>query len=264
MVMQINISFINIAVILIAIFSSPIKATGQNKIYSVQSGHAHNDYEQPVPFRSAYHAGFGSIEADVCLINGNLFIAHEAETVKHGFTLENIYLKPLADEISVNNGYAYADTARSLILLLDVKTAAGPTLLEIVEAIRKYPLLINAKNLHFIISGNIPVYSDFSLYPSFISFDGRPENMDHLQNCSRIALFSTDIKKYSDWNGKSNIPGDEQKKLESLVQTAHRLNKPFRFWGTPDLENAWQELMDLEVDYINTDKQTEFARFFNK
>jgi alkaline phosphatase len=32
---------------------------------TVSNAHSHNDYEQPIPFRMAYQAGFGSVEADI-------------------------------------------------------------------------------------------------------------------------------------------------------------------------------------------------------
>ena len=34
-------------------------------LLNAQRVHAHNDYEQPIPFWQAYHAGAGSIEVDV-------------------------------------------------------------------------------------------------------------------------------------------------------------------------------------------------------
>lgn len=41
----------------------------QQRNYSVSNAHAHNDYEHPAPFYTAYNAGFGSIEADIIFLN---------------------------------------------------------------------------------------------------------------------------------------------------------------------------------------------------
>lgn len=38
-----------------------------------------------------------------------------------------------------------------------------------------------------------------------------------------------------------------------------QLNKPIRFWATPDTQLSWKALMEMGVDYINTDKITELA-----
>ncbi len=40
--------------------------------YTIANTHSHNDYEQPIPFWTAYNAQFGSIEADVFLVDGRL------------------------------------------------------------------------------------------------------------------------------------------------------------------------------------------------
>jgi alkaline phosphatase len=45
---------------------------------------------------------------------------------------------------------------------------------------------------------------------------------------------------------------------------AHSYGKPFRFWGTPDSEIAWEVFRKLRVDYINTDKPVQVAAYFNK
>ncbi len=50
--------------ILCLIFFS-ITVIAQPAKYTVANAHAHNDYLHPVPFYTAYNAGFGSIEADV-------------------------------------------------------------------------------------------------------------------------------------------------------------------------------------------------------
>ncbi|MEO8823510.1 MAG: hypothetical protein ABI366_08030, partial [Ginsengibacter sp.] len=48
----------------------------QQRNYTVADAHAHNDYEHPIPFYTAWNAGFGSIEADVFPVNGILLVSH--------------------------------------------------------------------------------------------------------------------------------------------------------------------------------------------
>lgn len=40
---------------------------GQPNLYSTINAHSHNDYENPIPFHTAYDNTFGSIEADIFL-----------------------------------------------------------------------------------------------------------------------------------------------------------------------------------------------------
>lgn len=50
-------------IIFTGLFTSSV--IGQERIYTVANAHAHNDYKHPMPFRTAYLAGFGSIEVDI-------------------------------------------------------------------------------------------------------------------------------------------------------------------------------------------------------
>ncbi len=44
---------------------------------TLSKAHAHNDYEHERPFFEAFQLGFGSIEADVYAVNGQLLVGHE-------------------------------------------------------------------------------------------------------------------------------------------------------------------------------------------
>ena len=53
-------------------------ALSQAVAYSQANAHSHNDYEQKNPFHEAYNEQFGSIEADVHLVDGTLLVGHES------------------------------------------------------------------------------------------------------------------------------------------------------------------------------------------
>src|SRR5690606_40361514 len=60
----------------------------QGTAYTTENAHSHNDYEQKLPFKHAFDAGFGSIEVDVFLREGELFVAHDAEDIRPERTLK--------------------------------------------------------------------------------------------------------------------------------------------------------------------------------
>lgn len=64
--------------------------------YSQANAHSHNDYEQKNPFHEAYNEQFGSIEADVHLVDGKLLVGHDNKDLGPSRTLENLYLIPLS------------------------------------------------------------------------------------------------------------------------------------------------------------------------
>lgn len=222
----------------------------QPRSYTVANAHSHNDYEQPTPFWTAYNEGFGSIEADIFLHHDSLLVAHDSSELLLHRSLEQYYLEPLVACIKKNGGRVYADKKRQLQLLVDIKTDSVATLNKLVETLRKYPSLINARSLQIVISGNRPPTADFNSYPSFILFDGVLSQDYSQEAMKKVALLSDNIANYV---RDKNITEQEQQQLQATVRKAHAAKKPVRFWGTPDNMDTWKEMIALGVDYINTD-----------
>jgi alkaline phosphatase len=241
-----------------------LAGSAQPYTYSVANAHSHNDYNNTIPFYAAYTEGFGSIEADILLHDGILYVGHSTDDIKLKRTLEEFYIKPLFAGIKRNNGYPYADTTRSLQLMIDIKTDSISTLDTLIGLLKKYKELIAAPKVKFVISGNKPSPAKFSSYPSFIWFDGNLEDDYSPDALSRIAMLSSDLKNFTEWNGKSNTSAESAKKIKDAVQKAHSLQKTARFWDAPDIINTWYELMHFGVDYINTDHIHELATFLKK
>jgi alkaline phosphatase len=232
--------------------------------YTTANAHSHNDYEQPVPLNTAYNEKFGSIEADIFWHNGVLLVAHTTSELALHRTLEDLYLKPLEAYIKKNKGHIYADTARRLQFMIDIKTEAVATLGRLVELLQKYPAITGCSSLRIAISGNRPDTAAYASYPSFIWFDGELYKEYPATAMSRIVMMSDNLKKYTPWNGNSEIPAAQWDILQQLVSRAHGQGKTVRFWAAPDNPNAWRQLMKLKVDYINTDSIKALSDFFGK
>ncbi len=239
-------------------------AAAQPAAYTSSNAHSHNDYAQPVPFFAAYDAGFGSIEADIFLSGNQLLVGHNTADLTATRTLEKLYLIPLDSCVKAHHGNVYEQAGKKLVLLIDVKTEAVSTLYKLIEILKKYPSLINTPTLVVAISGNRPDASLFDSYPSFIWFDGVLSFSYPKEAMPRIALLSDNLKSYTAWNGNNDLPGEELEKIRVAIQKAHALHKPVRFWNAPDTPTAWEKLVGLRVDYLNTDHITELAAFLRR
>ncbi len=241
-----------------------IRVFAQERKYTAANGHSHNDYNHPVPFYTAYGAGFGSIEADIILQNNHLYIAHDEQDIDIGRTLQSLYLDPLQQMIQKNKGYVYEDSLKNLLLLIDLKTEAEPTLQALLQVLQVYKMVTGCLGLKIVITGNRPDISILTKYPSYLFFDGDLNQSYTVEALNKVALFSEGFRNYTSWDGKGIPVESDWKKIERAVKKAHSLNKPIRFWAAPDLPNAWHQLMGLNVDYINTDKINEISTFFTK
>ena len=237
-----------ITTILLCLFIN--QAIGQ--VYTAQNAHSHNDYAQQKVFHLAYNEGFGSIEADIHLVNNEILVGHDTKDLKASKTLENLYLKPLI---------AYNQTDRKLQLLIDIKTEAKTTLNQLVVLLGKYPSITNNKNVKIVISGNTVAPALFDSYPYYIWFDGRLSIQYNPKQLSRVALISEDYYKVIGYKFMWPLDSVSIDKAKQFIDQVHQLGKPIRLWASPDKPDAWEQFMQWGVDFINTDKIKELADF---
>jgi alkaline phosphatase len=220
---------------------------------NAQAIFAHNDYVKPNPFFKAYELKAEYIESDVFLENGKLLVAHTKSEMDPSKTLESMYLDPLSEKVK--------STPHNMTLMIDLKTEGKSTLAAIVAALEKYPILTKQPGLYITISGNYPPPSEWTNYPDFITFDGRPNTVYTEAQLKKTRLISTSFSSVSKWNGQGEIPASDLEKIKQTTDAAHKLGKPMRFWAQPDSENAWQKFIDLGIDIINSDKVEEVSKF---
>ncbi|KAI4290471.1 MAG: hypothetical protein L6R35_000254 [Caloplaca aegaea] len=103
--------------------------------------HSHNDYWRRVPLYSAIEAGCISVEADIWLFDGQLYIGHSLASLTPNRTLASLYVDPLVkilenqnpttrfhpDGNASHNGVFDTEPEQPLTLLIDFKTS-GPSL----------------------------------------------------------------------------------------------------------------------------------------
>jgi alkaline phosphatase len=239
--------------LLAALLFVSVFACAQPGKFTVANAHSHNDYEQKIPYWMAYNAGFGSIEADIFLVDSVLWVAHDRNELQRKMKLETEYLIPILNCLKKNNGRPYAEPGKKLQLLIDVKTDSIQTLDALIVLLKKYPDLIGNKLLSWVITGNRPDQQLFSKYPTYILFDGELHKNYSGEALSKIQMMSDDLKNYSMWDGRKNLTDSDRVSLSVAIKKAHDLHKTVRFWDAPDGPDAWRQLMGLQVDYINTD-----------
>jgi len=241
------------------------KAEAQKGL-SANNGHSHNDYHQHIPLLTSYYARMGSIEADVFLKNGKLYVAHDTTEIREEATLKSLYLAPLAKFYASNDNHPYPDPNATLQLVIDIKSDYQHVLPELINELQEFNTVFNhTKNpaaITIAVSGDVPDPASFKNYPDFISFDGRPYIAYTQDQLKRVCMISDELKNYTDWNGKGTPTKADEIKLRSVIDKAHQQHKSFRFWATQDSPNTWVELERMGVDWINTDHPEQLYNFY--
>ncbi|MEL6852874.1 MAG: histidinol-phosphatase, partial [Bacteroidota bacterium] len=68
-------------------------------------------------------------------------------------------------------------------------------------------------------------------------------------------------RKWLSWKGKGALSPVEETKLKSLVLLTHAEGKLLRLWASPDKPEVWAKLLELGVDFVNTDDLKGFSTF---
>jgi alkaline phosphatase len=227
-------------------------------VVHAQAIFAHNDYLKPRPFHNAFELKVAYIEADVFLEKNDLLVAHTKKELDPSKTLESMYIQPLSQKVKEGNGKLYG-----LTLMIDLKTEGVPTMEALMKIIDRYPELKICSGLSITMSGNYPPTDAWKNYPGWITFDGRPNVPYTDDEKKRLRLVSTDFKSVSKWDGKGEIPSNDEEKIRVVINAAHNIDKPVRFWASPDFRNAWDKLEVIGVDILNSDNIDELAKYLS-
>ncbi|PRX50257.1 glycerophosphoryl diester phosphodiesterase family protein [Prauserella shujinwangii] len=268
----------------LGLVSAPASATGRPDwhVRPLAQAHAHNDYEHDRPLLDALDHGFTSVEADIYLVDGELLVGHDLVDLTPERTLEALYLEPLRRRVLANHGHVYRRHAE-LQLLVDIKSAAGPTYAALEQRLRdpRYSFLftsytagkVRERAVTVVLSGNRPRDILAAQRSRLAFYDGRIVDQSDLgpgSDARLTPLVSDNWTRLFTWTGVGPFPAEERARLAEIVRIAHAARQRVRFWATPDTpgparEALWTALLEAGVDHINTDDLAgleEFLRGF--
>jgi hypothetical protein len=216
---------------------------------------AHNDFHQPRPLYDALEHGFTAIEADVFLVDGELRLAHGQRDLAGAPTLAQVYLDPLADLVA-RRGHVYPD--RPMVLLVDVKSDAGPTYAAIHALLDGYEGLCTQFRHDGTLTGPVEVvvsgHTDLAqMEAQLVRYATADARVPHLEETLSpvVSMVSAKWTRHFTWLGDGPMHEREQAELKRLVTTIHETGCTARFWGTD--ERLWPELLAADVDLIIAD-----------
>ena len=257
----------------IILFFLLIQITLSAQIVPLQNAHAHNDYKHHRPLLDALSHGFTSVEADVFLINGELYVYHDRpNSPDPNRTLKKMYLDPLAKIVRANGGQVYANYRTIFFLMIDIKAEGGAVYEVLRKQLLDYPDVFTAYPEDGITQGAVTVFLSgdrpFAAVKKdtarLVGIDGRPNDLGKRYSSGYMPVISDNFNQQFTWDGKGQMPDAEWKKLRFLVANAHAEGKRVRFWATPESPNVWKTLLRAQVDFINTDELSKLRQFLTQ
>jgi glycerophosphoryl diester phosphodiesterase len=240
--------------------------------------HSHNDYEQKRPLLEALDHGFCSVEADVYLVEGQLWVAHDRKDLKPERTLKSLYLEPLAERVRNRVGI-FADPQARLMLLVDVKGQGAEVYQRLKTELAPYaPMLTRFRDTGVVTGAVTVVLSGDRAWDlaradrdRWCALDGRMSDLTNAASAgvagssrppaSLVPLVSESWRTLFRWDGDGEMSASDKARLKGLVSQAHAQGRKIRFWALPDRPEAWKVCRDAGVDLINTDKIPALSAF---
>lgn len=227
-------------------------------------GHAHNDYLHRRPLHDALQHGFGSVEADVFLVDGELRVGHERALLGKG-TLRSLYLEPLRRRVAERGGRVH-DADQPFVLLVDIKADGADVYPVLRRQLAEYHSMLTVFRddgctpgaVTVILSGDRPRALVAAEPERLCAIDGRPDDLDRAPSPFLVPWIS-DAWSRQFGRGTEDLDADQHARLTSLIDRAHRQGRQVRFWGAPDREEVWALQRTAGVDWLNTDRLAAFA-----
>ncbi|KAI0330564.1 hypothetical protein GY45DRAFT_1323510 [Cubamyces sp. BRFM 1775] len=256
--------------------------------------HSHNDYWRDIPLLTALSYGAASVEADVWLLNGTLYVGHQLAALTPERTLDTLYIQPLLQILSKGrppNAFTANSTSppgvfdmasdMPLQLLIDVKTdgfEALPSILEALQPLREAGYLttfsngtLNVSVITVVGAGNAPLEQIEALSPRDLFFDApltqlTDRSLNTIWNATLSPLASANYSTAVGWNGTGTIGDAQMANITRFVGDAHARGIKARFFDIPAWpvyvrDNIWRVLLDGGVDWLNVDDVAAAAAF---
>ncbi|KAF8997945.1 hypothetical protein BDZ89DRAFT_1105716 [Hymenopellis radicata] len=235
---------------------------------------------------TAISYGVASVEADVWLVNGTLFVGHEIAALSEDRTLDALYIQPLLAILEAQNPATEFNTNRSIIhgvfdtasstalqLFIDIKTdgeEAWQPVLEALDPLREKGYLTTFKDGELIGSavtvigtGNTPLDGVLGQETRDVFYDAplvalKTDVGACIYNATISVVASTNYDTAVGWKGLGKIGDAQLANLTRFVGDAHECNLTARFWNTPDWpiyarSKVWKELLEAGADWLNAD-----------
>ncbi|KAI9696656.1 MAG: hypothetical protein M1820_008105 [Bogoriella megaspora] len=255
--------------------------------------HSHNDYWRDVPFYSALSVGAVSVEADVWLHNGTLYVGHEASALTSSRTFDSLYVQPILDTLKrqnpsspfvtspTKNGVYDTASTQTLYLWVDLKTDGAttfPVVIKALEPLRAAGYLTNATDgnvtsgpVTVIGTGNTPLDQVQGVSPRDYFFDAPlPQLGTTASNITSDVspVASVDFATVFGQVRNETFSDEQLATLRSQLATAHGKGIGARYWDQPGwpvgTRNAiWRQLWNEGVDLLNVDDLEAAANFWD-
>ncbi|MFK8009243.1 MAG: hypothetical protein AB8H03_22975, partial [Saprospiraceae bacterium] len=186
--------------------------------------------------------------------------------------LNRQYLKPLWRRWKRGDKEIYKGYKGDFYLWIDIKIYPNQTYRELRDLLYPFREMLNYyENGKFhkgkvtvILSGDRPFEALQNDSLQLMTLDGRPSDLAKNYPSHLMPFISENAGKVAEIEDYSQIDEAAFLRISKFIKATHDQGKKARLWATPEDENLWVKLLEMEIDLINTDKLSKLQRFLLK
>lgn len=240
----------------------------------LERGWAHNDYWQKEPLLDALEHGYTYIEADVHLIDNELYVSHKRPIFPSATkTLKTLYLQPLFDITQSSNHPIFQNPSHPIFLVIDIKTDPEKTYILLREQLEDYESMLTTYQDHLpipgsvsiLITGNRPIQTILAEEKRMVCIDGRPSDLGKDYPVSFMPIVSEKSSRIQGFTAPLGLNyGRNQNNIKAFADQVSGEGRKCRLWKIPESEKSWEILTALGIDLLNADNLPRMRTYLEK
>lgn len=233
------------------------------QLMNIDKAISKDDHKRKMPLEEALNVGFAGVSIKIKVgKDGSLKCGSK--------DFEDLYLKPLQNRISENNGWVYSGRPDEFYLIANIDGDSLLALKSLLKIFQNYSSILSSfsdgkrqkKALKLVLSGDIPQSQMIAESNRFYTFEETVQKVDQRFDGNSISISSMNFDKLFNWDGTQNMPNMQYHSFISYLKNARKAGRSTFVTNIPETQNAWGIMLEAGADFLEIEDFETFVVFW--
>jgi hypothetical protein len=248
-------------IILFLIFSCALKTEAQT--LNIDKAVSKDDHKRKMPLIEALNAGFAGVSIKIK-------VGKDGALKCNGKNFEDVYLKPLQNRITENNGWVYSGRPDEFYLIVHVDGDSLIAMKGFEKIFENYGSILSSfsegkrqkKAIKIVLSGDVPRTQMLLATNRFYTFEESIQKIDARFDGNSISISKMNFDKLFNWDGSQSMPNMQYHSFISYLKNARKAGRLTLINDIPDNPNAWGIMLEAGADFLEIENFEAFTVFW--
>lgn len=222
-----------------------------------------DDHKRKFPLQEALNVNFAGVSIKV-KIGKDGFIKCD------GKLFEDIYLKPLQNRATENNGWIYSGKPDEFFIIAEVNGDSLIAYQAFEKLFESYSGILssyidgkrNKKAVKLVLTGDIPRAKILGSQDKFCTINEEIQKIDSRYDGNSISISTLNFKKLFNWDGTQNMPNMQYHSFISYLKNSRKAGHLSFVTNIPQNGNAWGIMLEAGADFLEIEDFDAFIVFW--